>query len=283
MKIGSTTVDAVVDGEFRIARDIPYPGIAAERWRKYEHLLKDGREIVNQLGGYLIRGEDYVALIDVGFGPAKVESWEAGGFMDSLHRLGVKPDEVTDVIFTHLHFDHIGWASIEGDPVFPNATYRCHERDWHHFTGPDHVDAPELLGPGATTFPTEMTAQVKLAPIADRIELWAGEGTIRPGLEVVELPGHTPGTSAIRQTSQGESALFVGDVAHHQAELVEPDFHFIADMDPELASSSQQKLLAELVRTGTPFAAAHFRDFAWGRVTETDDGLTWVPVGGAGE
>lgn len=279
MKRGKVTIDSVLDGEFRIGPEICYPDIPADRWDKYEHLLTDKREIVNQLGGYLLRSDDYVALIDVGFGPTQgVGDWQTGEFLNSLDALGVKPEDVTDVLFTHLHFDHIGWASVEGDPVFANATYRCHEQDWAHFTGADYVDLPEMLGPGIDNFPADMTAQAKLGPIADRMKLWSGVETLLPGLDAVEFPGHTPGTSALRLTSDGETAWFIGDIAHHQGELVEPDIRFLVNMDQAAAAASQEQLLAELVPQGVPFVAAHFRDFEWGRVEQTDDGLAWQRI-----
>ena len=67
------------------------------------------------------------------------------------------------MLFTHLHFDHVGWATQQGTVVFPNATYRCDERDWVHFVGPD---------PGATR---------KLSPLAERMEFWSATGPCSPG------------------------------------------------------------------------------------------------------
>jgi glyoxylase-like metal-dependent hydrolase (beta-lactamase superfamily II) len=279
MKIGNVTVDAVLDGKFAIDRDIPYPGVPAERWMPYEGLLRNRRDVVNQLGGYLLRSDDYIALVDLGFGPTQVPNWESGAFLDSLAELGVTPDEVTDVIFTHLHFDHIGWAAVDGQPVFANATHRCHARDWKFFTGPDFADDPAMFGPGTglEQWPDEMSTAARLRTIEPLVERFEGSTSLRPGLEVVEFPGHTPGTTAVRITSQGESGMLIGDIAHHQAELVEPDIHFIGDVAPDDASSSQSRLLAELADTGMPVAAAHFRDFQWGRVSRTGGAYTWAP------
>ncbi|CAN5191837.1 MBL fold metallo-hydrolase [soil metagenome] len=278
MQIGDYTVDAVHDGEFALDRSIPYPDVSAEQWEPYEHLLRDRKQVVNQLGGYLVRGGDTVALVDLGFGPTQVPTWESGAFLDSLSALGVTPADVTDVFFTHLHFDHIGWAAVNGDPVFPNAVHRCHARDWEHFRSDDHEDVAALLGPGADVFPDEMKAPRKLEPIAHLMQTWTGSTTIRPGFDVVEYPGHTPGTSVVSLTSRGQGAMFIGDIAHHQAELLEPDIHFIADMDPGQASRSQDELVGLLAETGTAFAGAHFLDFAWGRVERASTGYTWVPL-----
>jgi glyoxylase-like metal-dependent hydrolase (beta-lactamase superfamily II) len=285
VQIGDVTVDPVLDGEFALDRAIPYPRVNAARWARYEHLLRDGVQVVNQLGGYLIRSDDRVVLVDLGFGPTQVPTWTSGEFLDSLKRLDVSPGDVTDVLFTHLHFDHIGWAAVDGEPVFPRATHRCHERDWAWFTGPDHVDMPELFGRGAglTEFPTRMRTKAKLGAISHLVERWSGRMQVLPGLEVVECPGHTPGTSAILLSSGGESAMFIGDIAHHQAELVEPDWAFAADMAPDRAQASRRELLPELADGGPVVAGAHFRDFAMGRVVRGGTGFAWAPLGGSGD
>ena len=93
------------------------------------------------LGGFLVRTGERVVLVDTGIGALDAAGLRGGEFLDNLAALGVSPADVTDVLLTHLHFDHVGWATRHGEIVFPNATYRCDARDWSHFVGPD---------PGAT-------------------------------------------------------------------------------------------------------------------------------------
>ena len=54
--------------------------------------------------------------------------------LDNLQASGTAPEEVTDVVFTHLHVDHVGWGAVGDQIMFPNATYRCHQADWDYFT-----------------------------------------------------------------------------------------------------------------------------------------------------
>ncbi|MBB6407180.1 MBL fold metallo-hydrolase [Arthrobacter sp. AZCC_0090] len=274
MQIGRVTVDSVLDGYMAIGREIEYPDMAASRWEPWVHLLgNDGKDVVNQLGGYLVRSDDYVALIDTGFGPSKVENWHAGELLNSLAALGITPEDITDVFFTHLHFDHIGWASVDGKPVFPHANYRCHVRDWEHFVSVGHAERIEESG-----FPDEMSAENKLRPIEHLLKTWPGTGEILPGLSAWATPGHSPGTTVIRLDSEGESALFIGDVAHHQAELCEPDWQGVADDDVALARQSRQAVAQSLAETGIPFVAAHFRDFEWGNVIADGSKFGWAQV-----
>jgi glyoxylase-like metal-dependent hydrolase (beta-lactamase superfamily II) len=272
MNVGTLTVDAVRDGQFVCPVNFEYPEVEASRWGSWRELLTDGDKVVNEFGSFLVRGGDRVVLVDLGFGPAEVPDWKSGELLRSLAALGVEPEQVTDVLLTHLHFDHIGWATVGGQITFPNATYRCHEKDWPHFME-GYEPRPEEL-----TFPAEMLPVNKLAPVADRMEFFSGAVEVIPGIEVIETPGHSPGHCSFRVVSQGEAVVLAGDIAHHQAEFVEPGWQGVADDDEELARRSRRGLAEHLAETGTPFVAAHFRDWQWGRVTKTEAGLAWEPV-----
>ena len=86
------------------------------------------------MGGFLVRSGDRLALVDTGIGPHAAPD-RTGRFMKNLTALGVQPSDITDVVLTHLHFDHLGWATDGERRLFGNATYRCHEADWEFFMG----------------------------------------------------------------------------------------------------------------------------------------------------
>ena len=60
-------------------------------------------------------------------------TWSRADCRRRSTRSACTPDDITDLVFTHLHFDHIGWASAEGAPFFPNATIRYASADLEHF------------------------------------------------------------------------------------------------------------------------------------------------------
>src|SRR5690606_30207814 len=71
------------------------------------------------IGAFLLHGKGRVTLIDAGAGPR--DSWvRSGALLDNLALLGVTPKDVDDVVYTHLHWDHIGWASQKGHIIFPS-------------------------------------------------------------------------------------------------------------------------------------------------------------------
>jgi glyoxylase-like metal-dependent hydrolase (beta-lactamase superfamily II) len=121
-----------------------------------------------------------MVLIDAGLGEYEDERWHGGQFLDSLRGLGVAPAEVTDVVFTHLHWDHFGWATRKGEIVFRNATYRVHRADWAHF------------GEGPDADPEDVQ---QLSPLTGRLETFDAETTLLPGLDARPVPGHTPAPS----------------------------------------------------------------------------------------
>lgn len=149
MRVGALTVDPVYDGYGdQVARDILHVPGKPDAWDKCGHYVDDAGNIQLICGGYLLRSGERVVLIDAGLGEYEDEQWHGGQFLDSLRGLGVTPAEVTDVVFTHLHWDHFGWATRKGEIVFGNATYRVHRADWAHF-----VEAPDADPEDRASFP----------------------------------------------------------------------------------------------------------------------------------
>jgi len=188
----------------------------------------------------------------------------------SLARYGFRPADVTDVVLTHLHHDHIGWVSRDGTPYFPNATVRCERRDADFFLAPDHDDSFYVWMSNATP-----TGQ-KLAPVLDRLELWDGDANIAPGVDVRFAPGHTPGSCLVVLSGGTERALILGDTVHCPLEITDPDFSVLADMDQQLADRTREMIRRELADGTTPAAAPHFAGLRFGRVVPGTGRAGWT-------
>jgi glyoxylase-like metal-dependent hydrolase (beta-lactamase superfamily II) len=267
MRVGDLEITPVLDGVALFPPTAAYldgaqalgaKGGAEEDWAPHRGLLTDDGQLEVALGGFLVRHGDRVALVDTGVGMIDVSPFRGGQFIDSLEALGVTPNDVTDVLFTHLHFDHVGWATSKGAVVFPNATYRCHRHDWEHFFGPDA---------GATK---------KLTPIADRMELWDADTTVLPGIDTVTAPGHTPGSTIVVLSSGDDRAMLLGDVVHCPIELLDDEWAGMGDVDPALAQRTRVALARELEGTDTPVAAAHFPGLEFGRLLAGQGTRRWV-------
>ena len=267
MDVGEIRVDAVIDG---IARAVPSEayrwgvgtgsgrGLDDADWEPHRQFLADDGMLEMALGGFLVRTGDRIVLVDAGIGVFDRGVFKGGALLDSLQTLGVGADDVTDVVFTHLHFDHTGWATVDGAPVFRNATYRCDTADWSHFV------------------PDDERATRKLAPIEPQLETWDGDTTLMPGVDVRRAPGHTPGSAVLVLSSGEDRAVLLGDAVHCPVELVDDEWATIGDVDPALAKRTRIALARELEESGTPAAAAHFPGLQFGRLLPGEGQRRWT-------
>ena len=260
MNVGDMRIDAVHDGTARFKPTGAFVGTTDEDWEPHKQFL-DGDGLVElELGGFLLRGGplgDRVVLVDTGAGSISGPI-SGGALLDSLRAQDVAPEDVTDVLLTHLHFDHVGWTTQRGEVVFTNATYRCDEHDWSHFVGPD---------PGATR---------KLTPITDQLDPWSGGGSLLPGIDRIAAPGHTPGSTVLVLSDGDQRALLLGDVVHCPVELIDEEWEGLGDVDPELAKRTRNALAREYEGTDIPMAAAHFPGMRFGRLLAAGGKRQWV-------
>ncbi|MEU9624525.1 MBL fold metallo-hydrolase [Streptomyces sp. NPDC048155] len=252
MKVGDIEVLPVVDGMgTEVAADIlTRPGVD-DPWACHsEHLGADGT-LQLPLGGFCVRTGDRTVLVDAGVGDFDDGKYSGGGLIASLSAHGIEPRDVTDVVFTHLHFDHVGWATHDGAIVFPNATYRAHQADWEHF----------VAGPAA-----DSRAVGKLSPLEPQLELFDADFTVAPGLDARHAPGHTPGSTIYVVSSGGQRALLLGDVVHSVVQLGKRDWQVIWDVDPAAASAVRNRIADQVADTEDLVVASHFPAMRFGRV-----------------
>jgi glyoxylase-like metal-dependent hydrolase (beta-lactamase superfamily II) len=269
MQVGSIEIVPISDGSSAVPTKMLFSA-TVEQWIPHRTFLDANGMVPMEIGGFLIRGAgDRVALVDLGLGTLG-RSIGMGNFIESLHEAGVDPSAVTDVLFTHLHLDHIGWAVTEEVPTFPNATYRCAHEDWTFFVDPGGATPSPLAA--IIGAPSEAE---HLGPVAGRFEVW-GEGNLLPGVNVAAAPGHTPGSSVLVISSGTERALLIGDVAHCPVELVEPEWAALSDVDPELAARTREALAREYEGTDVPMAASHFEGMKFGRLLPAQGRRQWV-------
>jgi len=279
MRIGEIEILPVIDGTARVEPTEAFTGTNDDDWTPHRGLLDENGLLELALGGFLIRSGDRVALLDVGVGAnSPLPLLPGGDFLDSLAGHGVAPGEVTDVIFSHLHFDHIGWASINGAPVFPNATYRCDGRDWEYFVDPPPELAAQPLDEANPLAPLVAPGSGKalLEPVADRLDMWDGDTSLLPGVDVRLAAGHTPGSGVMVVSSGTARAVLLGDVAHCPVELLEDEWGGIGDVDPELARRTRVALMREYEGLDVPMTASHFPGLKFGRLLAGQGKRQWV-------
>jgi glyoxylase-like metal-dependent hydrolase (beta-lactamase superfamily II) len=194
----------------------------------------------------------------------------------------VRPDEIDVVIPSHLHLDHIGWNTYpgpDGEPkiTFPNARYLFHKADWDHFT------SPEVLGRGATE-PSRLghIADTCLLPVeaAGQLELVDGaDQSVTSEVTILHTPGHTPGSVSVLLESVGQSAIFIGDVAHLCIQLTEYEWSPLGDLDRTVSPGSREKVVDEAVKRDALVAGPHLEEGpVFGRMVLRDGRRYWQGV-----
>jgi glyoxylase-like metal-dependent hydrolase (beta-lactamase superfamily II) len=265
VRIGSIEVFAVLDGIAQVSKHHSgFAKVGEEQWRRHAQFLH-GEFFRLDIGGLLVQTDERLVLVDLGISRFGPPPYNVGGrFLKSLAVHGHSPTDITDVVFTHLHIDHIGWASDEkGNPTFPNATYRCHIADWMHFVE-DKPDDPD-----------NATLRL-LRPLASHLEPWTKDMTLFAGVDVLCAPGHTPGNSAIVLSSGTQRGLLLGDIVHCPVQLLDEEWAMFGDMDPVLARKTRNTLAAELERTQDRATSCHFPEMAFGRIIRSEAGRKWV-------
>ena len=274
IELGNCRITSIPDGGAFINAQTMYPESDPDGWKRHEDLTDSGRRVVVSLGGFLIETWDRKILIDLGYGPQTVDfpgfgPFIGGSYMESLAAAGVKPEEITDVIYTHLHVDHVGWTTMvdqngKRQLSFPRARYLCAEAEWKYWQ-----ENPGALGPDPETV---------LSFLKDRIR-FVGEGEqIAPGLTSYFAPGHTPGLTILRLQTGAGTVWFSSDIFHSVVQFDERDWYAVFDIDHELAAESRKKYLPEFTRENVILADAHFSNTGFGRLRQEEGRLVWYPV-----
>ncbi|MGF1599299.1 MAG: MBL fold metallo-hydrolase [Acidimicrobiales bacterium] len=270
--IGDIRLDGVVDGEGRFEPTKTFRDSTPEMWDQHRDLLDDEGKLPFTMGAFLVRTGDRVVLVDSGVGDATVMGIPGGRMLDNLAALGVTAAEVTDVIYTHLHTDHIGWSTVDGAPTFPNATHRCSAAEWQHFMV-DTRDVDEVY-PGSVNAPRN--AFHHLEAVLDRFETFDGDGPILPGIDVQAAPGHTPGSAVVIISDGQDRAMLLGDAVHCPIQLVEAEWGALFDLDVDLARRTRDALRIELEDSGTTVGFSHVPHLTPGRLITTEGKRRWL-------
>jgi glyoxylase-like metal-dependent hydrolase (beta-lactamase superfamily II) len=156
---------------------------------------------------WIIRNRFRTVVVDSGISPrASVERGRTLDLdpIDTLSRLGVDPEEVADVVITHLHYDHA--SNIHR---FGKARLHIQEAEVAYVTGSCMCE-PFLRAP----FDVEDVLTLMRRLYADRVVFHNGDASPFPGISVHVLPGHSPGIQAVRVETPRGPVLLASDVSH---------------------------------------------------------------------
>jgi glyoxylase-like metal-dependent hydrolase (beta-lactamase superfamily II) len=275
LKVGDLEVTALFDGA----------AVFDAHWLNGTKATMDG--VVNALKedprlldvsdeGFLVNTGKQRILVDAGAG-----SWWGGGVLGrlegSLRSAGYTPEEIDIVLITHLHSDHVGGLTTQdGKRIFPNADVYVAKAESDFWLSTEiAAKAPKDVQPFF------QSAQAIAAPYikAGKWHTFNGSESIVDGMQLVPLPGHTPGHTGYEFSSKGQKILFCGDIIHAQrVQLQHPEVTAVFDIDQNAAAATRLQLLPKLAREDVLIAGPHMPFPALGRLRKEASGYSWVPV-----
>lgn len=221
----------------------------------------DGEICPADYAAFLVITPESTVLIDAGKGRAL-----GGKTRELAAKAGYPPEKITDILLTHMHFDHVG-GLLEGDKkAFPNATLRADKKEWESWK--------RLAADGAPK--TEITKRV-LDAYATDVALF--ENTPFPWLKVINAEGHTPGHVAFALENGEDSLVFGGDFLHCvKVQAKNPDIGVIWDMDEKKAREARKDLLEYAARKKSAVLGGHFPEPGAFRFSKSGAGYDYTPV-----
>jgi glyoxylase-like metal-dependent hydrolase (beta-lactamase superfamily II) len=175
----------------------------------------------------IVRSNDQIILIDTGL---PLES-ESSPLLEGLKAVGIAPEQVNIVFFTHRDGDHVGGTfTLEGQPVYPNARHIMARTEYQDYAK-DEARAEQF--------------QKFFAPLVRKnlLEVVANDAIITPGISLVLMPGHRSGTTSVALESEGEKAFLLADVMHSPVQVMHPDWSIKFDWNQEIAAQTRAAML----------------------------------------
>lgn len=274
LALGSATLTTVSDGHLMLPGALifdPMPqGELALVLRDYG--LSSG-SLEPECNLALYRDGTHNVLFDVGSGPDFMPT--AGKILSGLEALGLGPEDITHVVFTHAHPDHI-WGLLDefDEPLFYEARYLMGRAEWDYWWNPDTVNT---IGEARAAF--AVGAKRRMQVIEDSVVRFEDGDEILPGIAALSTPGHTPGHMAFEVRQGAQAALVVGDaIGNHHVAFRRPEWQSGSDQDAATAIASRRMLLDRLTMEQMPLAGFHLPNGGIGRAEKADDGYRFVEV-----
>ncbi len=275
MTIGSYTLHEIHAGRLGLDGGAMFGIVPKPLWER--RIPADGRNrIPLAMRCLLLEGDSRLVLVDDGVGDktdAKFDDIYAVDRASSeLHRslkaAGFGAADVTDVVLTHLHFDHCGGSTLRRadgslEVAFPNATFHVQRRHWewaHESPREQASFLPENLEPIAAS---------------GRLQLHDGPGELLPGVEALVVDGHTRGQQLIKLSDAERTLLYAADLLPTAAH-VPPLWVMAYDVAPLETLAEKERILARAADEEWTVMFEHDTETATARVERTERGYRVV-------
>jgi glyoxylase-like metal-dependent hydrolase (beta-lactamase superfamily II) len=256
--VGNVEINRVEDPGFELllpSDEATVTALRASPWLQPHFVTEDwGLRIgssatVLRSGGTTVLVDPFLAFDD----PDRL-----GARLLALRDAGVEAEDVDVVVNTHV--DGLGVNLLrDGSPTFPQARYLVPREEIEAIRSGQHVG-------------TEYAEAVVELHDAGAIEASRGDEEVAPDVRLADAPGHNPGHHVVWITSQGASAVIVGHLFLHPAQIASPEVEN-GDLDPVVLAATRRALLARCVDDGSLLVAPLFAAPGAGHIRP--DGASW--------
>lgn len=253
MSLGGMQIDIVSDGHLTLPRDFILGGLPEAELAPIlaRHAIGDG-PLMPPCNLTLVRHDDRVILFDVGSGPDFMPT--AGMLPDTLDAMGISPEDVTHLVMTHAHPDHIwGIQDDFGDLFLPNAQLFIGRAEFDYWMDDNTLST---IGTERQTFAAG--AKRRLEDLADQFTLFDDGEEILPGVAARATVGHTPGHMSFILRDGSESLLVTGDaLGNDHVAFEQPSWQTGSDQDGATAAQTRVALLDQITNEQMAIAGFH--------------------------
>ena len=273
-RIGARRLISLHDGTLQ--RDMPpgfVPGVPDETVAAaYGEAGMDPAKLSITFTALAVEAEDGLILIDTGFGETGPAS--AGHLKRNLVAAGYGPGDVSTILISHFHGDHIsGLLDAQGAPAYPGARVMAPRAEWEFWMDEARAAAAPAHQKGHFD-----NARRILAPFRDDIILFGPDEEILPGITTEALHGHTPGQTGFHIRSGGESLFYVADLTNMPLVFARfPDWKAAFDMDPDQTVATRRRVLTRAAAERQRLFFFHAPFPAMGCVYAAGDGYAFQP------
>lgn len=249
-------------------------------WLAPNHYVPHMDRLIVTIQLWVVQAGGNTIVIDTGVGNRKPRSAERMDRLNTLvmpwlESIGAGPQQVTHVVMTHMHTDHVGWNTVEKDgrwmPTFPKARYLFPRDEFDYWKG--------LYDKGDTDVNQGSFADSVL-PIFDAGlgEFMDGKAEVAGCLAPEPVPGHAPGMLSFRLRSRGEEGLFCADILHNAIQIARPDWNDRYCLWPDKALESRAAGLKRACERGALLMPMHLGAPYCGYVRRQGDGYAFEPA-----
>lgn len=246
------------------------------------HWIPHMNKLIVTIQFWVVHAGDNIIVVDTGVGNFKPRDdiprmhMLNNLILEWLEAAGAPAEKVTHVVTTHLHSDHVGWNTRWVDqrwvPTFPNAKYYIPEVDFKFCeSGRNKTEGMDVFG--------ESFYDSVMPIVHEGLAVFIKPGMeIADCLEVLDAAGHSPGQVAFKLRSEGEEAIFCGDIFHSPIQIAKPMINSGYCIYPDKARQTRHDFLTQTAKNESLIFPVHFGDPFFGYIRAENNGFTFEPA-----